>query len=87
METFTCTQHGCEFEADETPELCPVCNNPQGEAEDLEDAEDWSNYTKAELIAQCADWELDGYSARSSKAELIALLEDAEDADGDDGDD
>ncbi len=87
METFTCTQHGCEFEADEAPELCPVCNNPQGDAEDLEDAEDWSNYTKDELVAQCVDWELEGYSARSSKAELIVLLEAAEAADDGDGDD
>lgn len=87
MEIFTCTQHGCEIEADEAPEVCPVCNNPQGNAEDLEDADDWSGYTKAELLAQCADWDLEDYSAHNSKAELIVLLEAAEAADDDDDDD
>ena len=23
-----CAQRGCQFEADEAPDLCPVCNNP-----------------------------------------------------------
>lgn len=75
MDTFTCTQHGCEIEADAHPANCPVCNNPQNiTGED----KPWSDYTKAELIEQCDDWGIDGYNSTSKKADLIALLEQAE---------
>lgn len=25
---FVCSQRGCEFESENAPENCPVCNNP-----------------------------------------------------------
>lgn len=87
METFTCTQHGCEFEAEELPENCPVCNNPQTDAGT--DEPEWEDLTVAELRAQAEEWGLSGYSSLN-KAELIDLLEvaeaDAEDPDDDDPD-
>lgn len=86
METFTCTQHGCEFEADELPELCPVCQNPQVEAADISETEaevPWTDYTFAELREQAADWGLTGFS-KLNKTELIAELEQAEADDQDD---
>ena len=89
METFYCTQHGCAFEADEQPDVCPVCNNPQGELDDTRAAHadnagdelPWTEYTLAELREQAEDWDLTGYS-KLSKAELIAVLEQAEADDG-----
>ena len=83
METFTCTQHGCEFEADELPELCPVCENPQVEAQQTDEVEQdvpWEDYTLAELRTQADDWGLTGF-AKLPKSDLILALEKAEAAD------
>lgn len=77
----TCTQHGCEYDADEPAENCPVCNNPQSEASG---EPEWEDLTKKELLAQCVEWELEDYSTRNTKAELIELLEAAEAEDGGD---
>lgn len=72
MSKQTCTQHGCPYDADEPVETCPVCNNPQGEASG-EPA--WEDHTKKELLEQCDEWQIVGYSTRNTKAELIELLE------------
>lgn len=77
METQTCTQHGCPYDADEPAEVCPVCNNPQADV-DVDDDVPWTDYTIGELRDQAEDWELDGWTSRTSKADLIALLEAAE---------
>lgn len=37
MPEFTCKQKGCSFEAEEFPELCPICRNPM--ISNLQDAE------------------------------------------------
>lgn len=78
METFTCAQRGCTFEADERPADCPVCNNPMIDAD--AGAVTWESFTKAELIECCADWDIDidGTPSRVPKAALIAALEAAD---------
>lgn len=73
----TCTQHGCEFEADEHPEVCPVCNNPQNFDDVADVVESFEDLTIAELKATAKEWGLSGYS-RFNKDDLIALLEAAE---------
>lgn len=75
MSKQTCTQHGCEYDADEPAEVCPVCNNPQSGAGDSEPS--WDDLFKDELIAQCDDWGL-AYSKSFTRAELIETLEAAE---------
>ena len=95
MEKFSCTQHGCEIEADEHPATCPVCENPQniaveGIANGNGDPE-WSDLTKDELVAQLEAWKItEGWNSRSTKDELIECLEVAEleaEESGDDKDD
>ena len=84
METFTCTQHGCEIEADAHPENCPVCNNPQN-VNGADNGELWNGYGIVELKQTAKDWGLTGYS-HLNKAELIDLLKAADD-DAGNGDD
>ncbi len=70
---FNCTQHGCEFEADELPEVCPVCNNPQ--SSNCGDEAPWEDWSMAELRNQAVEWELEGWNSRTTKPDLIALLD------------
>lgn len=78
MKTFTCTQRGCPFEAETHPEVCPVCNNPQNVDADAGELEiPWSDYDVPELREYCASWDV-GASARSTKEQMIFLLEEAE---------
>lgn len=78
MDTFRCAQRGCEFEAEQQPENCLICNNPFVEHPGADSGGiPWTDYSKAELQAQAKDWDLNDYS-RFTKAELIALLEIAE---------
>lgn len=76
MSKQTCTQHGCDYDAEEPAETCPVCNNPQTDATGNGEPE-WTDLTKAELQAQLDEWETE-YSSRATKDELIELLEAAE---------
>ena len=76
MSKQTCTQHGCEYDAEEPAENCPVCNNPQTGSTDNGEPE-WTDLTKAELQAQCDEWEIE-YSSSATKAALIELLDEAE---------
>lgn len=86
-----CAQKGCTFEADETPDNCPVCNNPfiAGNGELVEAELEWSDYTVDELREQLTEWEVDGWNSRTAKPDLIALLEaaEAQRADADEADD
>ena len=83
MKTFTCTQRGCPFEAETHPEVCPVCNNPQNVDVILATLDDeleilpWTDYTADELRDYCVSWGV-GSSARSTKEQMIFLLEEAE---------
>lgn len=87
METFTCAQRGCTFEADEQPADCPVCNNPMiGDGAGAGVAT-WADYTKAELMQAVKDWNvtvedkdcIEGVTSKWKKDEIIAAL-DATDA-------
>ncbi len=78
-----CAQKGCTFEADETPENCPVCNNPFID-NDADEELAWTDYTVAELQDQAAEWGVEGWNKRTSKPDLIELLEAAELARADD---
>ena len=81
-----CAQKGCTFEADETPELCPVCNNPFIES-DADEELAWTDYTLPELREQATEWGLEGWNTSTSKPDLIELLEVAEAADAELDDD
>ncbi len=74
-----CTQHGCPYDADEPAEVCPVCNNPQGDAVSNGEAP-WADYTIGELREYVTAWEVDvdGPISRVPKEALIAALEAAE---------
>ncbi len=83
-----CGQRGCEFEADAMPDDCPVCNNPMidGAVTSVVVEDSWEDWTVAELRDQATEWELEGWNSRTSKGDLIELLEaaEAEDGEGDD---
>lgn len=78
-----CAQKGCTFEAEETPENCPVCNNPFIES-DADEELAWTDYTADELREQATEWELEGWNSHTSKPDLIELLEAAELEESDD---
>ena len=78
---FTCAQRGCEFEAKDVPELCPVCKNPFVPHSHIgPDPSDvpWSEYSVDELREYCESWGIDLEPGRIPKAALIAALELAE---------
>jgi len=77
MEVFTCTQHGCPYESEAALETCPVCNNPQSEP-DTDVEAPWSDYSIGELREYAKAWELEGWNSRTTKPDLIVLLEAAE---------
>lgn len=74
---FKCAQKGCEFDADDAPDDCPVCGNPFIEGPDLAD---YSALTKASLIDELGDRELEPADleqafSRWSKDDLISALQ------------
>jgi len=83
---FKCAQKGCEFDADEAPDNCPVCNHPFVDAG--ESSADYDALTKDSLIDELKEREIspgDGEPAfsRWTKDELIVALEDDDEAEAD----
>lgn len=87
---FKCAQKGCEFEADEAPDNCPVCNHPFIDG-DGEISPDYEALTKPSLIDELNERDLEPVDgdppfSRWSKEDLIdaLLLDDDAELDQDD---
>ena len=85
---FTCAQKGCAFEADETPDDCPVCGHPFIQT----DSVDYNVLTKDSLIDELKERDLeptgdDPPFSRWSKDELIGALRFDDDTELDLGED
>ena len=84
---FNCAQKGCEFESEEAPENCPVCDHPFIDAE-LEGSPQYDSLTKDSLIDQLKEREISPGAgepafSRWTNDELIVALEDDDKAEAD----
>lgn len=81
---YRCEQRGCGeyaedfFDSDSDERNCPVCNNPLVITGTDDDDAPWSDFSAEELRGHCEAWELEGWNSKTSKPDLIALLEAAE---------
>ncbi|KKN49746.1 hypothetical protein LCGC14_0639960 [marine sediment metagenome] len=74
MQILQCGQRRCghKFQADQAPEVCPVCKCPMANGAASE--HDWSEYSKADLLA-AGDFHDIEIARSKNKAEVIAILE------------
>ena len=81
MQVLQCAQRRCghKFDAELPPVVCPKCGCSWDGTDIEPDDPLWTDYTKAELVAQLEDWGVVGsWASRSNKAELLEAVKVAE---------
>lgn len=75
--TFYCPQRRCNYSVygEHAPETCPACGSAiASELAPAQSENDWSDYTKAELLEAASDHDVE-VSKSKNKAAIVAALE------------